>query len=111
MTTSVGSIRLDTTVLDRLTAETRPRAGVIVMETAFLVEGDAKMLAPVDTGALKNSLHTERKGDLMATVSDGMEYGIFQELGTSRMRAQPFMVPALEKNRTQFVEKFRGLLR
>lgn len=31
-------------------------------------------------------------------ITDGVEYGIFTEFGTSRMAAQPALVPAIESN-------------
>ena len=30
------------------------------------------------------------------TIADGVEYGIYQEFGTRRMAAQPFLIPAFE---------------
>lgn len=40
-------------------------------------------------------------------VADGVEYGIFQEIGTSRMDAHPFMTPAVEAVRPQFGPAFK----
>jgi HK97 gp10 family phage protein len=40
-----------------------------------------------------------------------VEYGIFQELGTSKMPAQPFLIPALEAWRNRFLDAFRELFR
>lgn len=49
----------------------------------------------VDTGALRASIRVEMTDALTAVVSDGVNYGIHLEFGTSRMGARPFMVPAL----------------
>lgn len=43
-------------------------------------------------------------------VADGVTYGIYQELGTSKMAAQPFMVPAVEAVRPGFNQAFRGVV-
>lgn len=102
--------RLDTRRLDQIIAAHPQRAGEIVRGAAFAVEGKAKTLAPVDTGALKNSLHTEMRGKLTAVVADGVEYGIYQEFGTSRMGAHPFLVPAVEWIRPRWVEMWRALI-
>lgn len=40
-------------------------------------------------------------------VADGVEYGIYQEMGTSRMIAHPFMKPALEAVRPGLAKAFR----
>jgi len=52
---------------------------------------------------------TKGKGPVRI-VADGVEYGLFQELGTSRMAAQPFMVPAVEAVRPGFVKAMKGQL-
>ena len=67
----------------------------ILLETMLALEGHAKRLAPVDTGRLRASIHTfPTKPSNVITVSDGVSYGAFQEYGTSKMKAQPFIRPA-----------------
>lgn len=101
--------RLDTKALDKLRAELRPRARVLVHDTAFRIERDAKMLAPVDTGFLRTSIGAQMTGELSAVVSVGAEYGLYQELGTSKMPAQPFLTPAVEQNRADFEQGCKEL--
>lgn len=88
-------VKLDTFKLDQIIAKFPKEAENVVKAGAYAVQGRAQTYAPVDTGALKNSLKASRAGNLLWWVGDGVEYGIYQELGTSRMRAQPFMVPAV----------------
>jgi HK97 gp10 family phage protein len=109
--TEVNSLKLDITILNRITSELRPKASEIIRRTAFTVQGKAQQLAPVDTGALKNSLHTEIKDPLMAIVADGVEYGIYQELGTYKMAAHPFLTPAIESERQGWEEAWRELFK
>jgi HK97 gp10 family phage protein len=89
-------VKLDTRVLDKIAANLDGSTDRALGSIAFQVEGEAKVRAPVDTGALRNSIHTEKKKAGLYWVADGVEYGIYQELGTYKMRAQPFMVPATE---------------
>lgn len=56
--------------------------------------GFAKSFAPVDTGALRASIHGQKTGKYAGKVEDGVHYGIYQEFGTYKMAAQPFMRPA-----------------
>jgi HK97 gp10 family phage protein len=65
---------------------------------AIKVEGDAKLQAPVDTGLLRKSI-THRTGEDYAEVGTSTEYAPFQEFGTSKMPARPFLLPALNQNR------------
>lgn len=78
------------------------RASAAVRKTAYDIEADAKALAPVDTGALKNSISTDLEGDgrnasMTAEIGPTVDYAIFQEYGTSRTAPQPFMRPAFDR--------------
>lgn len=53
----------------------------------------------VDTGALRASMRAEKTGDLEYQVMDGVEYGVYLELGTERMAARPFVTPVIEEYR------------
>ncbi len=44
------------------------------------------------------------KGKPVRILHDGVDYGIYNEFGTSRMSAQPFMTPAIEGVRGAFLE-------
>lgn len=105
------TVRIDVAKLSQLISELPGRAEAIVKGGAEAVQGRAAALAPVDTGALKNSIHTEGRGGLVYWVADGVEYGIYQELGTSRMRAQPFMVPGAEWVRPQYTKMWKDLFK
>lgn len=82
----------------------------------LMIERDAKQLCPVDTGRLRSSINTKvNEPVLKANVIAGGEafdgtivkYARFVEQGTRFMEAQPYMVPALEKNR-QAIRKLFG---
>lgn len=80
----------------------------VVRKTAKDVEHTAKLLAPVDTGNLKSSIGTSdlramgTSGSIEAEVRATANYAVYQELGTSRMAAQPFMGPAADKHSPAF---------
>jgi HK97 gp10 family phage protein len=92
----VSNIKLDTAALDKFAANLGMSTDRALAAIAHQVEGYAKQSSPIDTGALRNSINTEKKSENEYWVQDGVEYGIFQELGTSKMAAHPFMVPAME---------------
>lgn len=67
------------------------------------VERDGKILCPVDTGNLRNSISTTITGSGSATeigaeIGPTANYGDYVETGTSRMRPQPYMGPAMDRN-------------
>lgn len=84
----------------------------VVAKTAFDIEAYAKMVVPVDTGALKNSISTEITPDGMtAVIAPHMEYATDVEYGTRRMSAQPYMTPAAERNKPAFVGAMQQMLK
>lgn len=59
-----------------------------------IVRDEAKSLAPVDTGALRASISKRTDGNV-CHVGTNVEYAPYQEYGTYKMKAQPFLIPAL----------------
>lgn len=105
------TMRLDTSVLDAMTADMPAKATKIVRETALSVQGLAVVNAPFLTGFLRGTIAAIDKGNITFWVEDATEYGIFQELGTRKMPAHPFMVPAVENERSRFDARFAELFR
>lgn len=103
------TVRLDTAKLDHIIATFPKEAEEIVKAGAIAVRGFAASAAPVDTGALRASLNEQRAGDLIYHVGDGVDYGIYQELGTSRMAAHPFMIPAVERAQRPYTALWKAL--
>jgi hypothetical protein len=112
--------------------------GQLVRKAAFDLEALAATLAPVDLGALKSSIYvvTSKDSDYethaaaaqslrpdatvlpqveapksptMAIVAVGMDYGLYQEFGTVYQPAQPYLTPAAEVVKPQFLAALSGL--
>lgn len=69
------------------------RANQIIHKAGLDMLSRAKDKTPVRTGFLKNS-GAFLNGHLSSTVYFGANYAAFVELGTSKMGAQPFLLPA-----------------
>lgn len=82
--------------------------------TGVVVEGDAveELSKPkphktepsprpnVDTGRLRNSIvHAVNEQEKSVKIGSALEYAPYLEFGTSRMRAYPYLKPALEMNK------------
>jgi len=63
----------------------------------------------VDTAKLDQIIAALPKEKIVRFVADGVEYGLYQEMGTSRMSARPFMSPAVEAVRGGFNQAFNGI--
>lgn len=77
------------------------------------IVADAQARAPVDTGYLRSSIHSESKSaGKEADVIVDAPYGVFVEYGTYKMAAQPFLTPAVEAHKDEFglklVEPLKG---
>jgi HK97 gp10 family phage protein len=80
-------------------------AAHIVAKSAHDVETTSKQIAPVDTGALRNSIGTDiTDHGLTADIGPTVEYGPYVEYGTSRMAPRAYMGPALDRHSGEFVD-------
>ena len=99
----------------------------VVRKTALDLQASAASKAPVDTGFLRSSIYTvtstdstygqagsppgdssllpevaKPEDDLTAYVAVGANYGVYVELGTRFMPAQPYFYPAVEEAKVEF---------
>jgi HK97 gp10 family phage protein len=100
--------------IGKVTAEAQVLASKAVRKTLFDIEADAKQLAPVDTGNLRNSISSDITGDgrhgaMSAEIGPTAEYGVYQEYGTSTQPGQPFLGPAYDR-RAPALEAMLGRL-
>lgn len=73
------------------------------------IERMAKVKVPVDTGALKNTIFSAKAGNLTYKVTAPQHYAIYVEKGTRKMRAQPYLKPALDAERPKLISNLRKL--
>lgn len=106
-------VYLDTSVLDKITAEMQPKASKIVNKYGLAIASSWSQDVRKDTTAFEQSILSESKmtGDLTFTASDGVDYGIWNELGTSKMAAKPSLTQAVEKWRDKFLNAFSELFK
>lgn len=89
--------------LSEAPARSRRRAGQVVRRTVLAIERDAKLIVPVDTGNLKNSISSDiQEASLSGEVGPTAHYGHYVEEGTSKMSPQPYMRPAADRNTPGF---------
>ena len=122
--------------LDNIASNVLPEAIRKALEqSCLIVEGDAKVRCPVDSGQLRQSIN-HKVEDRTGQVSTNVEYAPYVEIGTgiyssegggrqtpwvyqdakgewhrtSGSKPQPFMKPALEQNTSKIIDQFRGLI-
>lgn len=71
-------------------------------EIGLVAEGYAKMLCPVDTGNLRNSITHEQEGENTEVIGTAVEYAAYVEMGTQKMKAQPYLEPAITNHTSEY---------
>ena len=116
----MNEIKLDTRELDRIAKKLDISTEAVVRRFAFQVEAEAKAAAPVDTGALRNSIYTttqhgqgtqpgdrgdadtyelpKPEGKVLAIVGPSVSYALAVELPgvTRKWAGKPYLTPAVE---------------
>ena len=85
-------------------------ASVAVRKAALDIMTYARMVAPVLTGNLKNSIQVMIESATSALVVVGAAYGIYVEFGTRYMGARPYFMPAVEFVAPQFEAALKSAL-
>lgn len=91
--------------LDSLGGDVLDALGKAVHQTTEVAREDAAAFSPEDTGRLRQSIDRrmeEGETAVTGTVYTNVEYAVFQEMGTYKMAAQPFMMPSLNANKSTF---------
>ena len=94
--------------------ERRAKVAQVIAATCLEIERTAKGLAPVDTGRLRSSIRssledvaTRLRGEVLTDV----DYAAYVELGTRRLAASPYLLPAFEAALPRFIEALRDIYR
>lgn len=67
------------------------------------VEGYAKLICPVDTGRLRNSItHVVKTNEKTVYIGTNVEYAAAVECGASRQRPQPYLKPAATQHTDEY---------
>lgn len=77
-----------------------------MIRVGLAAERYAKLLCPVDTGRLRNSITNIVDDDetvIRVYVGTNVEYGKYVEHGTTKMDAQPLLKPALADHASDFM--------
>lgn len=97
--------------LKELSAKALPEVQQAIMEAAKIVQEEAKNRVRKRTGTLAESISVDepkkkKPDEAAAVIGPGKEgfYGMFLELGTSKMPAYPFLVPSLKASKRQVEE-------
>lgn len=74
------------------------------------VVAEAKHRVRKDTTNLEKSIHAQTEG-LRCEVGTNVEYAIYQEFGTYKMSAQPYLEPALTNNKENIINAIKAAVK
>lgn len=102
MGSNVSNVRLtDNTRL--IKNATDQQIGAALEAIGLKVEGYAKLICPVDTGRLRNSItHVVKTNEKTVYIGTNVEYAAAVECGTSRQRPQPYLKPAATQHTDEY---------
>lgn len=89
--------------LRRKEAEIERKASRGMAKGCKLVKSEARERCPVDTGELRRSITSQVEG-MFGIVGTNKEYAGYVELGTYKMPAQPYLVPALLAKKDEVIQ-------
>jgi HK97 gp10 family phage protein len=82
---------------------------------ALMVERDAKIKVPVDTGRLRQSIthqdHDFGSKNPYVEIGTNVDYAPPVEYGTSKMTAQPFLRPSYNENKQKILKEIAKAMR
>jgi HK97 gp10 family phage protein len=85
-----------------------PKAAQAALEqTGKDIADLASQLAPVDTGALRDSYKSEVVSEGVVHVGTDVDYAAHVEFGTYKSAAQPHFTPAFKQNEDTFKARLR----
>lgn len=93
---------------DKATKEQLAKAAEII---GGMAESYAKELCPVDTGNLRNSItHATEDEGRTVVIGTSVEYAPYVELGTYKMKARPYLRPAIENHIDEYKDVVQMVL-
>jgi len=101
--TSFSGIEIVNDNRDKFKSELEKAIHTALDEIGAKAESYAKSVVPVDTGRLRDSItHKVNDADSSVEVGSDVHYASYVELGTSRMRAQPYLRPSIERHSSEY---------
>lgn len=99
-------VKLEVNNIDQIKEALSEQLATALEAIGMQAESYAKLLCPVDTGNLRNSITHQQAGDAAEAIGTNVEYAAYVEMGTSKMKAQPYLEPAL----TEHIDEYRQIL-
>ncbi len=91
--------------------ELHNKTAAILEAIGAQAEGYAKMACPVDTGRLRNSISHAPIDDDTEAIGTNVEYAAYVEMGTQRTKAHPYLKPAVNNHKDEYINLAKSILK
>jgi hypothetical protein len=91
----------------KLSFGTGPPGRTYARGARFHIASQPRFPPNVDTGLLRARMRWQRQGRFTRLIMDGVEYGVYLELGTTKVAPRPFVVPEMAKAFSRLPETFK----
>lgn len=95
--------------MDAFVASLEDKVDQAVQGAGIETEAEAKKAAPVDTGRLRSSIQYARQEKMKCSVGTNVSYAIYQEYGTYKSPAHPFLFPAFQIASQHLIDELKNL--
>jgi len=91
---------------------TKEAIRIALVRGALKVELAAKEMCPVDTGRLRGSITTDKRyiQKFLVRIGTNVDYAIYVELGTKKMDARPYLLPAFFMFEGEIIKDIKKIL-
>jgi HK97 gp10 family phage protein len=103
-------VRIVSNRLPSIPAAAKAAVSAEVKRAALDIQAQAQARAPVLTGTLRRSIHSEFPSELSAVVGPSVDYGIYVEMGSRGRGARPFLRPAADAVLPKFAAAVKAAL-
>lgn len=86
-------------------------AQIAIQDTGDFILNLVRVLAPVDTGWLRDSYQKDTITPLHLLIGSMVNYSVFQEYGTSRQAGKPHLTPAFVQAESFFYRRLAERIR
>jgi len=95
--------------MDAYVADLEDKVDQAVQGAGIETEAEAKKAAPVDTGRLRSSIQYVKQEKMKCSVGTNVLYAPYQEYGTYKTPAHPFLFPAFQIASQHLIDELKEL--
>ena len=103
-------VKIEANNIEKIKAACADQVSAALEAIGMQAENYAKLLCPVDTGNLRNSITHQQENENTEVIGSAVEYAAYVEMGTRKTKAQPYLEPAVKNHIDEYKRMFEYVL-